>query len=101
MLKNIDSKMWQTALHVSFMVMILKVLAYFIIYFQTIYNLENPLIPSYMIDMVFEPFAIRGLSVSIGMLLGYILKMINRISIAVLNNIFWIALGSFIHLIVL
>lgn len=57
------------------MILLLNV---FTVYYKTKLNLTNPLIPKYLIDGVFAPYALKGIILSCGILAATILKFFRQ-----------------------
>ena len=63
---------------------ILYLLSIFCVYFQTKLNLTNPLIPKYLITGIFDPYATKGIILTIGLLVATILQFFKQNLITIL-----------------
>lgn len=50
----------------------------FTFYYKTKFNLENPLIPKYLAFELFEPYAVKGIILTLGLFLATILKFFKQ-----------------------
>lgn len=56
----------------------------FAFYYKTKFNLENPLIPKYLAFELFEPYAVKGLILIIGLLIATLSKFLKQNLIAII-----------------
>jgi hypothetical protein len=80
----------QKLINISLLIIVLRIVIIFSMYFQTKRSLDNPLIPESLINLVFEPYAFKGLLLSIGLVISLIFRMTKRYKIALVNDLFWI-----------
>lgn len=72
------SRSTEIAAKVLIVLTIIYLLSVFCFYFQTKLNITNPLIPKYLITYVFDPYAFKGLILTIGLLIAVILKFVKQ-----------------------
>ena len=70
----------------------LLLISIFAEYFYTSLSLTNPLLPESLINIVFEPYAKKGLIISLGFPIVLLLKFAKKNLLAILGVIFIVAL---------
>jgi len=95
--KKIDNKTLALITNISFIFMALRIFVYFLVFFQSKFNLDSPLIPFDVVCMTYEPYAIRGLVLSFGLIIGLVFITLNKIQACVVNNVIWIIASSLIY----
>lgn len=79
------------------LVALLLLINVFVVYYSTKLNLSNPLIPKCLAFEIFEPYALKGSILIIGLLLATILKMFKQHLFVVLICLLIIALYYLTH----
>ena len=74
---------------------LLHLLNVFIFYFQTKLNFQNPLLPKYLAYEIFEPYAIKGIILTLGITTVTILKFFKLNLIIILICVLLIVLYYF------
>ncbi len=64
--------------NVALLLVIGLLLNIFVVYYATKLNLANPLIPKYLAFEIFYPYAIKGLILTIGLLIATTLKIFKQ-----------------------
>lgn len=77
---------------VLILVAIILLLNVFAVYYSTKLNLSNPLIPKCLAFEIFEPYALKGIILTIGLLIATILKLFKQHLIVILICLLIIAL---------
>lgn len=80
--------------NISLVLLSLSILGHFITFFQTKYNLISPIIPQYIICEAYEPFALGGLLISIGLFISVIFRIYKKLQLALINDMVWYFVAS-------
>jgi hypothetical protein len=80
----------QKLINLTLLIIALRIVQIFVVFFQTKQNIDSPLLPESLINLVYEPFAFKGLLLSIGLVVSLIFRMTKQYKITLVNDAFWI-----------
>lgn len=87
-----NKKQVEVVSNILIMVLIFHLIYIFKVYYATKFNFSNPLIPKYLAFEVFAPFAQKGLSTTLGLVLIMPLKFFKQNFIVVLISLLILAI---------
>lgn len=90
--RNVSTKKAASGLTILALLHLINVFAF---YYKTKLNLANPLIPKYLAFELFEPYAVKGIILTIGILIATFLKLFKQNLLVILVCTLIIALYYF------